>query len=287
MTTIKRTNSSYQVLDPAALGRPIHLLRNFSNLLREELMGMLRANLNRRYRAHFEVGDVTMSQVTDELQHSRWLTYGCTLGRIGFAIERNLALAVLAYRYDATDRMPAEGNALPPETASEERLVRSLGQQLVDLLAKCIEMCGGAPNRDAEPISHVLAPLALGATAQASWLIKATIVELACGVRGDLYLTLDEAWMARLLTNIAPLRKKPHDGIAIAPVAANELPLKIVARLLQKEIPLGNLLDMRIGEVIPISLSDADVLIENSRLFTATVAEHKGKLCLTGFMDVE
>lgn len=250
-------------------------------------MEMLRTNLNRRYRARFEVSTVTMAPVAGALPHARWLTYGCALGRIGFAIERNLALAVLAYRYDVTDRMPAEGKALPPETASEERLVRSLGQQLVDLLARCIATRGNTPNDDADPVSHALAPLAPGAAVQASWLIKAVIDESACGVRGDVYLTLDEAWMARLLTNIAPLRNKANDSLAAVPVAANELPLKMVARLLQKEIPLGSLLDMRVGEVIPISLSDADVLIEDSRLFTATVAEHKGKLCLTGFKDVE
>jgi flagellar motor switch protein FliM len=31
----------------------------------------------------------------------------------------------------------------------------------------------------------------------------------------------------------------------------------------------------------------ADVLLDENRLFTAAVAEHKGKLCLTSFEDAE
>jgi flagellar motor switch protein FliM len=31
----------------------------------------------------------------------------------------------------------------------------------------------------------------------------------------------------------------------------------------------------------------ADVLLDEARLFTAAVAEHKGKLCLTSFEDAE
>jgi len=65
------------------------------------------------------------------------------------------------------------------------------------------------------------------------------------------------------------------------------LTLTRVARLLQKDIPLGQLADLHVGDVIPISLGTTDVLIDDSRLFTATVAEHQGKLCLTSFADVD
>jgi len=57
--------------------------------------------------------------------------------------------------------------------------------------------------------------------------------------------------------------------------------------LVTKEVMLGNLFDLRIGDVIPISMHRADVLLDDSRLFTAAVSEHKGKICLTSFEDVE
>jgi flagellar motor switch protein FliM len=65
------------------------------------------------------------------------------------------------------------------------------------------------------------------------------------------------------------------------------LQLTLVARLLEKQMPLGSLLDTRIGDVIPVSLGTSDVLVGDSRLFTASITEHKGKLCLTAFEDVE
>lgn len=290
MTTTKRTNSpSYQTLDPATLGRPIHLLRNFSALFRDELVEVLRTTYNRRYRSHFDVADVSISQIDGELPQTRWRTYGCPSGRIGFSIDRQLALAILGYRYGATEKMPSEGEALPPETASEERLAGNLGQKFADLLVKCIEMRLDEATADAsaKPALVELALLANGTPAYGKWIAKVTIVEAAINVRGTLYLTLDESWMARLLHNLAPLRDKRGDSLVKTPVAANQIPLTVVARLLEKEMQLADVLNIRVGEVIPISMRDADVLIDGSRLFTATVAEQDGKLCLTCFEDAE
>jgi flagellar motor switch protein FliM len=52
-------------------------------------------------------------------------------------------------------------------------------------------------------------------------------------------------------------------------------------------VPLGSLLDLKVGTILPISLGVASVQIDNSPLFSAQVAEHKGKLCLTSFEDLE
>jgi flagellar motor switch protein FliM len=57
--------------------------------------------------------------------------------------------------------------------------------------------------------------------------------------------------------------------------------------LVSKEIPLAALFALKVGDVIPVSVGRADVLLDESRLFTATVAEHKAKLCLTSFEDAE
>jgi hypothetical protein len=49
----------------------------------------------------------------------------------------------------------------------------------------------------------------------------------------------------------------------------------------------GALFDLKVGDVIPVDVGRADVLLDEARLFTAAVAEHKGKLCLTSFEDAE
>jgi flagellar motor switch protein FliM len=68
---------------------------------------------------------------------------------------------------------------------------------------------------------------------------------------------------------------------------AQRLQVTLAGRLVSKEVTLGALFDLRIGDVIPISLHRADVMLEDSRLYTAAVTEHKGKLCLTSFEDTE
>ncbi|WP_144007017.1 FliM/FliN family flagellar motor switch protein, partial [Pelomonas sp. KK5] len=63
--------------------------------------------------------------------------------------------------------------------------------------------------------------------------------------------------------------------------------LKLVARLLETELPLGELMALQPGAVIPVSLGATEVLVDGERLFTASVAEHQGKLCLTSFADAD
>lgn len=267
---------SYHSLDPCTLGRPIHLLPNFSAKLHEDLAELFRTTLNRRYRARFQIGTVAMAPMGELVQPGRWLTYGCTLGRISVALERKMVLGVLAYRYGL-----AEGNApteSSPETATEERLASTLGLQLVNLLAARIE------NGQALP-QHAFNPMTPVTPAGGTWVVTVAVEELAHGIASQLHFALDDAWMARLLHNLAPLRDKPAES-APAPALASQLQLTLTARLLQKEIELGQLLDIRVGDVIPVSFGAADVLIDDAVLFSATVAEHKGKLCLTSIEDI-
>ena len=65
------------------------------------------------------------------------------------------------------------------------------------------------------------------------------------------------------------------------------LKVKLDGRLVTHEITLETLFGLKVGDVIPVSVGRADVLLDDARLFTAAVAEHKGKLCLTSFVDAE
>ncbi len=92
------------------------------------------------------------------------------------------------------------------------------------------------------------------------------------------------------MRGLAP--KRERTGVeSSSRVLAQPLPARLQltmnARLIEKPIDLGTLLDLRVGDVIPVTVASTDVLIGDSRLFTASLAEHKGKLCLTCFEDVE
>lgn len=281
---MKKTTEQLR-LDPRTLGRPVHLLHNFVGPFRDDLAEVFRTTLNRRYRASFELGEVSLNRLSAVPQRCRWRCHVNDLGRIGFAIERQLLLCILDYRYGASEATSAGEQADPRETATEERLAAMLGRQLVGALAERIEWLPAAVA--GQPCLHQFAETP-GAPPQAGvWAIRAVVGEASRGIEGALWFTLDEAWMQRLLARLAPARDAGAGRLSAATPLASQLQLTLTGRLLEKEMLLGELLDMRPGDLIPVRLGATDVLVDDSRLFTARVAEHKGKLCLTAFENVE
>lgn len=286
-----RAASEARTLDPRTLGRPVHLLHNFVMPLREDLAEVFRTTLNRRYRASFQLGDVSISRLDTVPERCRWLAYSNDVGHITVAMERQVLLCVLNYRYGSReapqyDTSDDDGAAAAPrETATEERLAAILGRQFVAALAERIDWPPQTAGSGA--CSHEFTESTGSPPRVGNWAIRAEVSEPTRGVEGALWFSLDEAWMRRLLTRIAPSREGATNKLDTAKPFASRLQLTLVARLLEKELPLGRLPDTRVGDVIPVSFGAADVLVDGSRLFTARVAEHKGKLCLTAFEDVE
>lgn len=281
------TPPSTQVLDPRTLGRPVHRLDVFTQRFKADLDDTFAGNLNRRYRAGFRVESVNMGREAGVADGARWQAWSAGAGRIAFSVERPVLLSVLHYRYGlpSANALSEGGNAHmtdTPETATEVRLAESLGLQMAGVLARCIDTLHD-PAANAEPVAFTLVP---GAVRQPVGLtITVTIREPSHAVDGTLRLCLDDAWVARLLRQLTPQRE--HKPVA-APGAGSPLPglpVMLVARLLEKELPLGQVLDLRVGDVIPVHVGPADVLVDHTRLFQATVAEHQGKLCLTSFDD--
>jgi flagellar motor switch protein FliM len=282
---------SLPVLDPRTLGRPVHLLGHCAERLQKELMEQFQAPLNRRYRSQFSIGEVAFDMHATRTDAQRWFSFSAGGGRVAFAVERNVLLCILAYRYGVQLTTATETTALDadsePETATEERLASRLGRQLASIIAGTIE----ALQPDAAP-AHLANTIefsdSLLAPVESAWTLRVQIVEHAHQLAGTLRFRLDDSWIARLLRGLAPVRDaaKTRNDSSAQPLSLR-LQLSMSARLLEKEIALGTLLDLSVGDVIPITLSSTDVLIGDSRLFTASVAEHKGKLCLTSFQDVE
>lgn len=285
---------AHQVLDPRLLGRPVHLLQHFADRLKADLTEVFIGSLNRRYRATFQIGDVAMARTEPDaakLETIRWLTLSANAGRIGFNMDRNVLMTVLHYRYGLQDVRAKGDQAIDnnlPATATEERLATTLGLQLVNILALRIDTPETGFEPELQP-PHDFVPVSTVVPKAGSWTLSVVIRELTNEVEGVVRFRLDEAWMDRLLRKLAPQRDKGASLTSnggMQPLAA-QLPLTIVARLLEQDMPLGALMDLRVGDVIPVRLGNADVLVEDARLFEATVAEHQGKLCLSSFEDIE
>lgn len=276
------TTKAHRVLDARTLGRPVHLTDRFTMRIREELAEYFRVRFNRRYRAGFEIG--TSELIQSLLQPAqRGLAFGGSVGCIGFAISRDIVLRVQRYRYGMPD-----SEELEPETASEERLVSMLGDQLANMVARNIDSLQAGAESTGE-LKKIDTPKQF--PHEGCWTLQVAVSEPDRNVSGAIWFLLDEAWISRLLQGVAPTRTHTRQqrgaGTANDLPLPTRLPLTMTARLLEKELPLGTVLDLRVGDVIPVSLSRADVLVGDSRLFSASVAEHKGKLCLTTFEDME
>lgn len=306
MTTTKQTQ--HQVLDPSLLGRPVHLLHIFAAQLRDDLAQSMRLNMNRRYWGGFQVQDVAFNRLEGNEIRSRWLSFAAPAGQIAFSLERKVLLSVLNYRYgsgakaeakpDAKNEAKAEAPAIDESTvrvtATEERLAVVLGQQLCGTLAGRIEL--NLPAIEKPALAEGEAEEA-GADAEfkpapgshppkGTWVIAVTVSEIAGGASGQFWFALDKNLMTSVLRGLLRDREAGRKPKAVAPLA-QRLQVGLIGRLASKEVTLGSLYDLQVGDVIPISLARADVLLEDSRLFTAAVTEHKGKLCLTSFEDAE
>jgi flagellar motor switch protein FliM len=272
-------------LDPCLLGRPMHLLPRFGALLRDDLARVLQAGLNRRWGADFRVGAVTVARSRDTVVAGRWLAFEAATGRVGVVLDRSVLLAVLAYRYGAA--APAADAEAVRETATEERLAASLGQQWVAVLGARIAAGLRPVEREAASAREWHARPG-AAPDDDGWIVLVQIEEPTQGVRGSLAFALDEPMMARLLRALAPTRPRAARGMATpARPIAERLQVTLTGRLVRKEMQLGDVLDLRPGAIVPVSLGAADVMVGESRLFSAAVAECKGKLCLTSFEDME
>lgn len=269
------------VLDPALLGRPVHRLPQFAAQLRDDLAVALRQGANRRYWGAFAVEAVEVARLDGNERRTRWLHFTGAGGVLAFSLERKVLLQVLNNRYGrGKGSEPAVDEALVKVTATEERLAVVLGQQIAAAVAHRI--AENVPRGDAvatQPVEAVTAPN----PTRGAWVVVITVRE--GDVDGKLWVVLDKHLMSDVLRGLASER----ESVKRAPAAplAQRMQVALDGRLVSKEVTLGALFDLRVGDVIPVSLHRADVMLEDSRLFTAAVTEHKGKLCLTSFEDIE
>lgn len=293
ITTKTDQTLRHQVLDSCLLGRPVHLLHVFGAQLRDDLAAGLRLPMSRRYWGNFQIDDVSLSRVDNEDGSNRWLSFSTPAGQAGFSLQRQILLSVLNYRYGGAGANGAVKSApVDPAqvrlTATEERLAVVLGQQLIASLFsrihKNLQAVGKASSID--PAAELPAQAGVR-PARGSWVVSVAVSDVEAGQSGQIWFSLDKQLMADVLRGLLPERAQAKKALRSVRPLASRLQVTLEGRLVSKQVQLGALFDLRVGDVIPVSLSRTDVMLDDSRLFTAAVSEHKGKLCLTSFEDVE
>ncbi len=298
----------FQVLDPCLLGRPVHLLPAFAARLAEALGAAMASPGGRRYWGAFRLESLAFERAPDD-RALRWLGVNGPYGLAAVAFERSLLLDLLEGRYarrmqgpQATPNAAAQRDpGLERVTATEERLAATLAQQVAQLLddqvAHGLVAAGAAPPAAPQKKAGA-STVPAGAPGKAGWVIGA-VLRAQYGRRdtddpglaapeGRVWIAPDHGLMAHVLQGLMADRNGMRSNVRLArePLASH-LQVKLEGRLVSKEVTLATLFGLKVGDVIPVSVGRADVLLDDSRLFTAAVAEHKGKLCLTSFEDAE
>ena len=294
-----------QLLDPCLLGRPVHLLPAFAAGLAEAIGAEMASPGGRRHWGAYRLEHLAFERAPEQ-PGLRWLGVSGPYGVAAVAFERALLLGLLEGRYarrqPATSAAVQQSPALERVTATEERLAVTLAQQLASQLDA--RVADGLARLDGAPApvktGACAAIVQAGAPGKTGWVLRA-VLRAQYGRRdtdeptqaapeGQIWIGLDHALMACVLQGIKADRGAVRAaGSARMPgePLATRLEVKLDGCLVSKEITLATLFGLQVGDVIPVALGRADVVLDNSRLFTAAVAEHKGKLCLTSFEDAE
>lgn len=287
---------NYQVLDPSLLGRPVHLLPKFARRFADALATTMAGPGGRRYWGNWRLANLAFERAPDE-DGLRWLAVPGPLGTAAVAFERSLLLDLLEGRYGRKGKPAGAAAGAPRDpslervTATEERLAATLTAQLAEQLhARVAEGLAAVgvevPGADAAVVE---APVPASAPGKAGWVIHISLCTQ--GAQGErqshCWIGLDQELMSHVLQGLKEERSSVRTARAGNDGLSSGLFVKLDGRLASKETTLGALFELKVGDIIPVSVGRADVLLDESRLFTAAVAEHKGKLCLTSFEDAE
>ncbi|QJD99024.1 hypothetical protein HH212_02375 [Massilia forsythiae] len=275
--------AQHQVLDPRLLGRPVHLLPQFAVRLQDDLESVMQGSA-RRYWAGWRLEIVEFGR-SPQQNALRWMAASNAMGTVAVAFERGLLLTLLERRYGgrgagATQRDPQSERV----TATEDRLAVVLTQQMVDVLYGRVAV-SMAMEVAPRPVA-ANAILAASMPGASSWAVR-VLVRDAAGQEGSFWIAPDQNLMAAILGSLRADQPRQRTARGPSEPLGSALQVKLDGRLVSKEMTLGALFDIKVGDVIPVNVGRADVLLDEARLFTAAVAEHKGSLCLTSFEDAE
>lgn len=277
----------HQVLDPSLLGRPVHLLPAFAAAFGDDLAAMLVTPAGRRYWGGFVLGRVEFARAP-EGGALRWLNTGGAHGLAAVAFERALLVGLLEARYSKGQPKPLRDPQGERVTATEERLALTLTQQLSDVLATRVRLAAGAAGVDlgkSEVKGAAGAAQAAATPGRNAWALAITLREPQGGGEASCFIAPDAQMMGLILQALQP--ERPARAARPSEPLGASLKVKLEGRLVSHEMSLEALFGLKVGDVIPVTVGRADVLLDEARLFTAAVAEHKGKLCLTSFEDAE
>ncbi|MGL6069767.1 FliM/FliN family flagellar motor C-terminal domain-containing protein [Craterilacuibacter sp.] len=272
-----------QTLDATTLGRPFHQLPLVMPLIEARMHDFVSRELSQRFRTHLTLS--ALHHTREVATSARWCWHRVGLSTIGSHIDRPLLLHILDCRYGGRGSSDSSDSQPQAETETEYRLARMLGATLAPLLPECIRQLGGDSTEDTTSVQHLPA----APNTPPAWALQLQLCGIGNTPGGCISLSLDRDSLDRLLkASSAFVAPRPAAAALAGAGFSDKLKIRLQARLLEKHTTLGEILDLQPGQILPASHPGfAHVHIGRSRLFSASVVEHDGKLCLTSFANEE
>lgn len=255
------------------LGRPYHKIPQIFNDMHDSLDIKLNTYFLKKYRVNAALK--TMRFEMDIVQKQAQILTS-DVGSLAFDIERSLLLSILNDYYGLNkERQDITPSPEAPVTKTEERLKNKLAQELVSLIAG-EALFGKTLLIKADPTSLIT---------HWSYRIQFTLD----GYEGQFSLLLDTLHVDRLLANLrqqgeSSLPDRPETGIKTSFMT---LPVRLHGRLATVPLTVAALLQLKSGDILPVTLSDRiPLFIGKQPLFNAVIAEEQGKLFFSEFNEL-
>ncbi|ATF93778.1 flagellar motor switch protein FliM [Cedecea neteri] len=263
-------------LEVNKLGRPWHKLPKIMNDCFDTLDARLSIYFLKKFRVNVMLKNMTF---TIDRNYKNTLVFSTDYGNLGFDIDRILLLNILHDYYGLSkDSAQVVPDLSQPISKTEERLKNKLGQELTALIVN--KETFGEELEIKNDYSTVISKW--------SWCITFSLEGYE---QGAFTLLLDHLHVDRML---AMLRTPDSgDGEPESALSAGQierlfydLPLRLNGRLASLNLTVAQIADIEPGDIIPISLNQPiPIFIGKEQIFTAEIAEDRGKLLLSEFND--
>lgn len=263
-------------LDVNKLGRPYHKIPKIMNNCFDVLDAKLSIYFLKKYRVNVSLKNMSF-KMDHHYKHAQ--IFSTQYGNIGFDIDRILLLSILHDYYGLSrDNKNNVPDTTQPSTKTEERLKNKLGTELTHL---------------------AMNPQLFGETLEIKNDHAAIINQWSYSIHfqlegydnGGFTLLLDNRHVDRLLALLRhPSGEEQPAHETVTPEQIERmfysLPLTLYGRLVSINLTVAHLLEIKAGDLLPISLNERlPVGIGKEQMFSAIIAEERGKLFLSEFND--
>ncbi|WP_395764872.1 FliM/FliN family flagellar motor switch protein [Stutzerimonas balearica] len=262
---------SLTVLKPHKLGRHHHRVPQLIKETTHKNPRLIGDYFLRHYRINIELADLLVGELG---QRTPDCIYRCALGKVGFAIDRELLTEALECYYGG---ISAPRQETPPISSSEQRMRDRLGHDVADIFFR--SLLGGESFGALERYQNDYEERVWEYVAEYQYLSHLS------GRRSSIFIFLDAQLVDELTDRLAGPSTRRLGGNPLDQV--KHLPVRLDCVIAATQMPLAQALELAPGDVLLLRPLDRyEVRINGEKLYRGAIFEEDGALFLTSLESV-